>query len=204
MPMCSSRVLLGLELSARAQSHDQISRADVFESSPVGGCRYKRYVQYISTDEQRCLYLRTPPDLFSIIALAQLFDMMVIISVFTVISCSTAISLYNCLWIEYWCIFLSVIGVVFIILGAFFWRDFGENVGVVVFGLITLVGVEVWFCDVTVVGSGDVVLVGFTLRIDSVGWIEVLKMLARSWSAFIFISDTGVRCCWRWIFQSFG
>ena len=52
MPMCSSQVRLELESIARAQSHNQHSRADVFESSPVGGCKYKRYVRYISTDEQ--------------------------------------------------------------------------------------------------------------------------------------------------------
>ena len=51
MPMCSSRVMLGLESSAHACSRDWLSFADVFESSPVGGCKYKRYVRYISTDE---------------------------------------------------------------------------------------------------------------------------------------------------------
>ena len=35
-------------------------------------------------------------------------------------------------------------------------------------------------------GSIAVVLVGYTLVIDAVGWIEVLKMSARYWSAFIF------------------
>ena len=53
MPMCSSRVLFGLESIARAGSRDWNSRADVFESSPVGGCNYKRYIRYISTDEQK-------------------------------------------------------------------------------------------------------------------------------------------------------
>ena len=52
MPMCLSRVLFGLESSARARSRDRLSRADVFDSSPVGGCKYKKYVLYISTDEQ--------------------------------------------------------------------------------------------------------------------------------------------------------
>ena len=51
MPMCSSRVLLGLESSARTQLRNHRSRADVFESIPVGGCKYERYVQYASTDE---------------------------------------------------------------------------------------------------------------------------------------------------------
>ena len=51
MPMCSSQVLLGLGSSARDRSHSHRSRADVCESSPVGGCKYKRYVQYVSTDE---------------------------------------------------------------------------------------------------------------------------------------------------------
>ena len=55
MPMCSSRVLLGLESSARAQSRDRLLRADVFESSPVGGCEYKSYVRYISTDKHAYL-----------------------------------------------------------------------------------------------------------------------------------------------------
>ena len=32
----SSRVLLGLDSSARVRSHSHCSRADVFESSPVG------------------------------------------------------------------------------------------------------------------------------------------------------------------------
>ena len=52
MPMCSSRVLFGLELIARAWSRDRLSRADVFDSSPVGGFKYERCVRYISTDEQ--------------------------------------------------------------------------------------------------------------------------------------------------------
>ena len=43
--------LLGLESSARAWLHNQRSQADVFESSSVGGCKYERYVQYISTNE---------------------------------------------------------------------------------------------------------------------------------------------------------
>ena len=53
MMMCPSQVLLGLESSARARSRNQRLCADVFESSIVGGCKYKRYVRYISTDEQR-------------------------------------------------------------------------------------------------------------------------------------------------------
>ena len=52
MPMCLSRVLLGLESSARAWSRNQRSCADVFKSSPVGGCKYEMYVRYISNDEQ--------------------------------------------------------------------------------------------------------------------------------------------------------
>ena len=51
MPLCSSRVLFRLESSARALSCDQILRADMFELSPVGGCKYERYVRYISIDE---------------------------------------------------------------------------------------------------------------------------------------------------------
>ena len=50
--MCLSQVLLGLELSARAWSRSHRLRADVWESSPVGGCKYERYVWYVSTDEQ--------------------------------------------------------------------------------------------------------------------------------------------------------
>ena len=41
--------MLGLESRARAWSRDQISRADVFELIPVRGCKYERYVRYIST-----------------------------------------------------------------------------------------------------------------------------------------------------------
>ena len=52
MPMCSSQVLLGLESSAHARSRSHRSRADVCESIPVGGCKYERYVLYVSTDEQ--------------------------------------------------------------------------------------------------------------------------------------------------------
>ena len=51
MPMCSSQVMLGLESSARDRSRNDRSRADVCESSPVGGCKYKSYVRYVSTDE---------------------------------------------------------------------------------------------------------------------------------------------------------
>ena len=57
MPMCLIQVLLGLELSARARSRNQRLRANVFESIPVGGFKYERYVQYISTDEQSHLIL---------------------------------------------------------------------------------------------------------------------------------------------------
>ena len=39
--LCLSPVLLGLD-----------SSADVCKSSPVGGSKYKRYVRYVSTDEQ--------------------------------------------------------------------------------------------------------------------------------------------------------
>ena len=52
MPMCSSRVLVGLESSARAWLRNQRSRADVSKLSPIVGCKYKRYVRYISNDEQ--------------------------------------------------------------------------------------------------------------------------------------------------------
>ena len=57
MPMCLSRVLLGLESSAHARSHNHRSRADVFESSPVGGCKYERYVRYVRTDEQQEMFV---------------------------------------------------------------------------------------------------------------------------------------------------
>ena len=53
MPMCSSRVLFGLESSGRALSRNWLSHANVFELSPVGGCKYERYVRCISTNEQR-------------------------------------------------------------------------------------------------------------------------------------------------------
>ena len=43
--------MLGLGSSARARSRDRLSRADMFKSSPVGGCNYERYIRYISTDE---------------------------------------------------------------------------------------------------------------------------------------------------------
>ena len=45
--------MLGLESSAHARSRDWILCANVFESSPVRvrGCKYKRYVCYISTYE---------------------------------------------------------------------------------------------------------------------------------------------------------
>ena len=52
MLMCSSWFLLGLESIAQSWSRNQSSPADVFESIPVGGCKYKRYLRYISTDEQ--------------------------------------------------------------------------------------------------------------------------------------------------------
>ena len=44
---------MGLELSAHARLRNQRSCVDVFESSPVGGCKYERYIRYISTDEQK-------------------------------------------------------------------------------------------------------------------------------------------------------
>ena len=44
--------MLGLDSSARDWSRDRLLRADVFESSPVRGCKYERYVRYISTDEK--------------------------------------------------------------------------------------------------------------------------------------------------------
>ena len=61
--MWSSRVLLGVKLSrvllvlassprVRLRSHGL--RAYVFELSPVWGCKHKRYVRYVSTDEQKC------------------------------------------------------------------------------------------------------------------------------------------------------
>ena len=50
--MCSSRVLLVLESSARDCLRSHCSRANLCELSPVGGCKYKRYVRYVSTDEQ--------------------------------------------------------------------------------------------------------------------------------------------------------
>ena len=52
MPMCLSRVLLGLDLSARARSRSHRSRADVCELNTVGGCKYESYVQYVSTYEK--------------------------------------------------------------------------------------------------------------------------------------------------------
>ena len=56
MPMCSIQVLLGLESSARARSRNHCSRGDVCELIPVGGCKYKRYVQYVSNDEEKYSY----------------------------------------------------------------------------------------------------------------------------------------------------
>ena len=50
---------MGLELSARDWLRSHHSCADVCESSPVGGCKYKRYVRYVSTDEHNCFTLRT-------------------------------------------------------------------------------------------------------------------------------------------------
>ena len=50
--MCSSQVLLGLELSACDWLRSHCSLDDVCGLSPVGGCKYKRYVRYVSTDEQ--------------------------------------------------------------------------------------------------------------------------------------------------------
>ena len=52
MPMCASQFLFGLESSTRAWSRNRLLRADMFKSSPVGGCKYERYVRCISTDEQ--------------------------------------------------------------------------------------------------------------------------------------------------------
>ena len=43
--------MLGLESSARAWLRDRLLRADVFESIPVGRCKYERYIRYISTDK---------------------------------------------------------------------------------------------------------------------------------------------------------
>ena len=43
---------MGLESSARDWSRSHCSRSDVIKSSPVGGCEYKMYVRYVSTNEQ--------------------------------------------------------------------------------------------------------------------------------------------------------
>ena len=43
--------MLGLESSAHARPRNHRLRADVCESSPVGGCKYERYIRYVSTDE---------------------------------------------------------------------------------------------------------------------------------------------------------
>ena len=93
-------------------------------------------------------------------------------SVFTVIIFLMVIALYGSLWVGYWCLFSDVIGVGisqwvgyqclfsgvigvgFGIFRAFPQRDFGEDGGVIVFGAITLGGVEVLFCDGTGMGSG--------------------------------------------------
>ena len=50
--MFSSQVMLGLEASARDWSRSHCSHSDMCESIPVGGCKYERYVLYVSTDEQ--------------------------------------------------------------------------------------------------------------------------------------------------------
>ena len=50
--MCLVRFLLGLESSARARLRNRLLCADVFELSSVRGCKYERYVRYISTYEQ--------------------------------------------------------------------------------------------------------------------------------------------------------
>ena len=47
--------MLGLASSARVQLRSYGSRAYVFQSIPIWGYKYKRYVRYVSTDEQRCL-----------------------------------------------------------------------------------------------------------------------------------------------------
>ena len=57
--------MLGLELIARARLRNRRLRADVFESSPVGGCKYERYVRYISTDGQ--LYIKNLEVLYILI-----------------------------------------------------------------------------------------------------------------------------------------
>ena len=49
--MCSSQVLLGLELSARNWPRSHRSCADLCKSRPVEGCKYERCVRYVSTDE---------------------------------------------------------------------------------------------------------------------------------------------------------
>ena len=51
--------MLGLESSARARLRNHRFRSDVCESSPVGGCKYKRYVRYVITDEHNCFTLST-------------------------------------------------------------------------------------------------------------------------------------------------
>ena len=111
----------------------------------------------------RCMYLITPPDSPSIIAFTQFLNMKVIMSVFTMMVCLITISLYDSLWVGYWCLFLGdigvgislwlgywclfsgVIGVGFGIFGAFSQHDFCEDGGVILFGEITLGGVEVLF-----------------------------------------------------------
>ena len=55
MGVDSSRVLLGLASSARVRLRSYGSRDYLFDSSPILGCKYKRYVRYVSTDEQKFL-----------------------------------------------------------------------------------------------------------------------------------------------------
>ena len=92
--------------------------------------------------------------------------------VFTAIIFLMVIALYDSLWVGYWCLFSDVIGVGisqwvgyqclfsgvigvgFGIFRAFPQRDFGEDGGVIVFGAITLGGVEVFFFDGTGMRSG--------------------------------------------------
>ena len=49
LPRCVRRVVLGLESSVSARSHDWRLVVNVFELSPIGGCKYERYVRYINT-----------------------------------------------------------------------------------------------------------------------------------------------------------
>ena len=60
----SSQVLLGLSLSARFWLRSYGSGAYFFESSPIWGCKYKRYVRYVITDEQK--FLKQAKDIWEV------------------------------------------------------------------------------------------------------------------------------------------